>query len=142
MPHNERCSNAKESVKYCQCDCKGALHRQVDEAREPLWVKQPMTEAMGGEVAEFIKKYQGKEFACHGVCRKNQIANDFLGYEHDGGLADATGKKWWVYVNFIILCFIFSFLYFFSKRATFKFARVFLITIKYYFVQSLWRFIP
>lgn len=99
MPHNDRCSNAREDVKYCQCDCKGALHRQEDEEREPAWAKMPMSVAMGGEVADFIKKYEGKEFACHGVCRKNQIANDFLGYEHDGGLADATGKKWWVYVR-------------------------------------------
>ena len=99
MSHNERCSNAREPVKNCQCHCNGALHRQENEEREPLWAKQPMTEAMGGEVADFIKKYQGKEYACHGVCRKNYVANQFLGYKHDGGLADATGKKWWVYVK-------------------------------------------
>jgi hypothetical protein len=56
-----------------------------------------MTIATGGEVAEFIKKWQGKKIKCFGVCGTKQIMNEFVGYEHDGGLTDANGKKWWVY---------------------------------------------
>jgi hypothetical protein len=56
-----------------------------------------MTDNMGGEVAEFIREWKGKTIECLGVCHKERIMESFLGYEHDGGLADSSGKKWWVY---------------------------------------------
>ena len=27
------------------------------------------------------------------------VAENFYGYEHDGGLADKNGKRWWVFVR-------------------------------------------
>lgn len=56
-----------------------------------------MTESMGGEVAEFIQKWQDKTIRCFGVCRKDRVMESFKGYDHDGGLEDANGNKWWVF---------------------------------------------
>lgn len=64
--------------------------------------EQLMTFHMGGEVAEFIKGAIGKEFDCRGVHRRPEdslhIATEFWGYPNDNGLADSSGKRWWVYV--------------------------------------------
>jgi hypothetical protein len=56
-----------------------------------------MTVDMGGEVADFIKKWDGKTIKCFGVCKSEQTMDKFVGYDHDGGLADADKNKWWVY---------------------------------------------
>lgn len=56
-----------------------------------------MSIEMGSEIASFIKKWRGTLIRCFGVCRKDRVMNEFKGYEHDAGLQDATGKKWWVY---------------------------------------------
>lgn len=56
-----------------------------------------MTAQMGGEVAEFIEKWKGKTIRCFGVCHTERDMNQFVGYDHDGGLEDANGNKWWVY---------------------------------------------
>ena len=56
-----------------------------------------MTTAMGGEVAKFVERWEGTLIRCFGTCRMDRITSEFKGYEHDGGLEDATGKKWWVY---------------------------------------------
>jgi hypothetical protein len=56
-----------------------------------------MTEGMGGEIAAFLKTFTGKEIVCFGVCGKIRLMEGFKGYEHTEGLADATGKRWWVF---------------------------------------------
>jgi len=56
-----------------------------------------MKTEMGGEVAEFIGAWANKKIRCFGVCHQVRVMKDFGGYEHDGGLADGQGKKWWVY---------------------------------------------
>ena len=56
-----------------------------------------MSIEMGGEVATFIEKWRGTLIRCFGVCRKDRVMDSFKGYEHDAGLQDATGKKWWVF---------------------------------------------
>ena len=58
---------------------------------------KPMTIEDGGEIAEFIKKYKGKTIRCFGTCDKDRVMNIFVGYEHDDGLADKDGKRFWVY---------------------------------------------
>jgi hypothetical protein len=55
---------------------------------------------MGGEIKELLDKIKDKEFSC--TCslwrgKKKQVLDSFLGYPHDGGLADKDGNKWWVY---------------------------------------------
>jgi len=56
-----------------------------------------MSLEMGGEIEQFIKKWEGTLIRCFGTCNEDRIMGDFKGYEHDGGLSDASGKKWWVY---------------------------------------------
>jgi len=65
-----------------------------------------MTVKMGGEVADFISQYKDKEIPCGGTCYKDDSSDQlkkrrtmtvFVGYEHEGGLKDASGQRWWVY---------------------------------------------
>lgn len=56
-----------------------------------------MNISMGGEISVFIEKWQSNLIRCFGTCRKDRVMDSFKGYEHDGGLADISGKKWWVY---------------------------------------------
>lgn len=56
-----------------------------------------MEETMGGDVKKQIIKYGFVMFKC--TCT-NLIENpNIMGYEHSGGVKDATGKKWWMYVH-------------------------------------------
>ena len=60
-----------------------------------------MTEDMGGEVAEFIRENEGKDFFCYGNHKHNKnihTAERFYGYEHPAGLKDKNNKTWWIYV--------------------------------------------
>lgn len=56
-----------------------------------------MSIEMGGEVVAFIEKWQGTLIRCFGVCRKDWVMDEFVGYPHDAGLLDAQDNKWWVY---------------------------------------------
>lgn len=56
-----------------------------------------MTVEMGGAVGEFVKQWKGTTIRCFGTCRKDRVMDQFVGYLHDGGLADETGERWWVY---------------------------------------------
>lgn len=56
-----------------------------------------MDVSMGGEVAEFIQEWKGKTILCFGTCRKERVMESFKGYDHDGGLEDSKGNKWWVF---------------------------------------------
>lgn len=58
-----------------------------------------LTESIGGEAGEFIKKATGFTFICLGTCWKRVKIDKLYGYEHDGGLVDSTGKKWWVFYH-------------------------------------------
>lgn len=62
--------------------------------------EKQMTEDMGGEVGEVVKKLKAlKEVKCWGVCFKKTSTADIRGYPHDGGIPDKDGKLWWVYVH-------------------------------------------
>ena len=56
-----------------------------------------MTEEQGGQVADFIKIWKGITIRCFGVCAKERIMTEFKGYEHDNGLKDSQGVRYWVY---------------------------------------------
>lgn len=59
-----------------------------------------MTLSMGGEVAEEVKRLEKSgTIRCRGICFKDTPTTDIRGYPHDGGIPDAQGKKWWVYVH-------------------------------------------
>jgi hypothetical protein len=91
----ERCKNAKPDSP-CKCRCGGRFHgiKRV-ESEHPY--DRTVNENMGGEVAEFIKKVKDQKFTC--TCTKTFPVNQFMAYEHSGGLKDKDGKKWWVYVH-------------------------------------------
>ena len=102
MVHNNRCAFARTKKEKCRCSCRGEKHGQ----QERLDLLDPnerlMTEDMGGEIAQFIKEAKGKEFDCFGVHKRQEdsihVASEFWGYPHDGGLEDASGNKWWVFI--------------------------------------------
>ena len=58
---------------------------------------ETITKEAGGEVGEFIEENAGKEILCFGVCNKKQVMDKFKAYDHDGGMRDKDGKRWWVY---------------------------------------------
>ena len=105
MTHNRRCEVSKSKREKCRCSCHGDYHGILNPADEVRWNEffyHVLTEQDGGEVAEFIRENKGKEYYCMGnhTGGVNAIhrADVFYGYEHDAGLADRNGKRWWVYV--------------------------------------------
>ena len=60
-----------------------------------------MIPGMGGAVADFIQKSVWKTIPCLGVCFSEvEITPESIrGYPHSGGLPDAQGRKWWVYIE-------------------------------------------
>ena len=52
---------------------------------------------MGGEIGQTILSMKGKKLTCS--CKQKITVGAWLGYPHEGGLADKDGKKWWVYVE-------------------------------------------
>lgn len=56
-----------------------------------------LDEAMGGEVAALIREWVGVEVQCYGICHSVYKVEELLGYDHEGGVADASGKRWWAY---------------------------------------------
>jgi len=62
--------------------------------------EKEMTEEMGGEVGEEVKRLKSlQHIECHGICLDYISVLDIRGYPHDCGLKDSTGKQWWVYVH-------------------------------------------
>lgn len=99
--HTSRCRFAKTPEEKCKCSCRGALHGlEQDIKLDPN--ERILTKEDGGEIKEFIEKYENKKYICSGHHTKKQnnvhTANTFYGYLHDGGLADKNGDKWWVFV--------------------------------------------
>lgn len=97
LKHDDSCELAKPDTP-CHCECGGRYHaisKQKGLYGESM--DKDMTIDMGGEVKEFIEKYEDKTIRCFGVCRKERKMDVFLGYEHDGGLADKEGRRWWVF---------------------------------------------
>lgn len=98
--HNERCEMSKR--KQCKCRCEGKMHGIKAKDSDTESFDKEMNESMGGEVAAFIQENKGKEYYCFGPHKNPEedthIATTFMGYPHDDGLSDASGKKWWVYV--------------------------------------------
>ena len=97
MEHNKRCDFA-EPRSPCSCGCGGTLHASKYKGQTPD-SERCVNEHMGGELGAMIKKLRGKTYACNGICYKPAKADMFMAYPHDGGLADATGTKWWLYVH-------------------------------------------
>lgn len=59
-----------------------------------------LTADVGGELGDMIDLLSGKEFECtcgHGFELGDE--NDFVGYLHEGGLADKVGAKWWLFTT-------------------------------------------
>ena len=67
----------------------------------------------GGSVGEIVRGFDGIEFLCVGCNKPIMIKalkkgsslirihvhdSPISGYPHEGGEADATGQKWWLYV--------------------------------------------
>ena len=59
--------------------------------------ERTINENMGGEIAEVMKNLVGESFICS--CKKEIFVNGWLGYPHEGGLADKDGKTWWIYIE-------------------------------------------
>ena len=92
----ERCKNAKPKSP-CHCRCGGKYHGINNITNEyPSEYFRTLNECLGGEIGEIINKLSNEEFKCW--CGKKFKVNHFIGYEHDGGLLDAEGTKWWVFV--------------------------------------------
>ena len=103
MVHTSRCEHAKSKIKMCKCSCGGKLHNPQNETKPQTGLapyEQVLTESDGGEIADFIKRVKGKEFECSVNCQQRFPITEILGYHpHDGGLANAQGEKYWVYVK-------------------------------------------
>lgn len=92
----ETCKAAKPDSP-CNCRCGGRYHginRITEEYPDNIY--RTINENLGGEIAEVINKLQDETFTCW--CGHKFTVNHFMGYQHEGGLADAQGSKWWVFV--------------------------------------------
>jgi hypothetical protein len=96
IKHNQRCEDANPKGK-CKCHCGGALHGINGKHDGGVDYERTITERMGGEIEQTINAMKGKAFTCS--CKRKITVGAWLGYPHDGGLADKDGKKWWIYVN-------------------------------------------
>lgn len=98
--HSERCENAKPKSR-CRCRCGGSKHgthsAQYGIGFGPN-VDRSVNINMGGDLGKAIESMTGKSFECS--CRRTiPLGSNFLAYPHEGGLADAEGNKWWLYVS-------------------------------------------
>lgn len=92
----KRCKNAKPASP-CVCRCGGRFHGINRAGYSPDNLSRTINANLGGEVADVITKLEGHEFNCW--CNHKFIVFHFMGYKHEGGLADADGVKWWVYIQ-------------------------------------------
>ena len=92
----ERCKDARPTGP-CDCRCGGKYHgiNRIEE-EYPKEYFRTLNENLGGEIGETINKLFGKEFKCW--CRHKFTVHHFIGYIHDGGLADKEGTKWWMFI--------------------------------------------
>lgn len=115
MSHNIRCENAHPDG-VCKCSCEGKLHgiNHPEYAERSKFEQdlregkldgnyygphdQKMTNQMGGEVAEFIRKAEDRKVLECPICGATIDLTKFVGYPHDGGLKDGVGNIWWVWV--------------------------------------------
>jgi hypothetical protein len=96
--HNMKCENANPKGK-CACGCGGSMHGLNRMENHGITDERTITERMGGEIEQEIKKLMGKHFYCGGNCKQKITIGAWLGYPHEGGLADKNGKRWWVYIE-------------------------------------------
>lgn len=102
MTHNITCETSTHKV--CLCTCEGSKHGMAydKKEREKLFGEKLMTEDIGGKVADFLKASTGVEYYCLGSHSNPEeaihTAREFYGYPHEGGISDAKGQKWWVFV--------------------------------------------
>lgn len=93
MKHNERCEKANPKGK-CNCRC-GGTHHGILHPTAPL--TRTISERIGGGIESTIRSLKGRKFTCS--CKKTITINTWLGYPHEGGLTDASGNKWWIFVE-------------------------------------------
>jgi len=105
--HSPDCEHAH--TPRCRCWCAGKYHgaksgilAKIDGStidREMIEGEQVITIDMGGQAGELIKTYSTKKFQCGGICHQDIAASPVIGYPHDGGHPDSTGKRWWLFVR-------------------------------------------
>ncbi len=97
MKHNIKCESARATSK-CVCRCGGALHGIQNKDSDDAFIdERSINENMGGEIGEIIKALKGKTFLCS--CKNKIIVDNWLGYQHPGGLSNKDGLTWWIYVR-------------------------------------------
>lgn len=94
--HDARCRNARLPI--CVCRCHGLFHGKTVVLNDAMG-ERLLTEAMGGEVATMLRNYRGLVIPQDAFCPHAIGLDLFLGYPHDGGLADANGERWWAYAR-------------------------------------------
>lgn len=108
MSHRDRCRFAKTEKKKCKCSCRGTLHGKEKE-NSPLGAGEILlTRDIGGEIEQFLKENQGKEYYCFGTHKAKRIASgmeeflhkatEFWGIKTTGsGLRDKSGDIYEVF---------------------------------------------
>ena len=94
--HPASCEFAKPDSP-CVCGCGGKYHAIGWSQEYQTALETPITEALGGEVGEIIKKMKGKTIDCR--CGNTVTIIPLFGYLHDDGFSDADGDKWWLYTK-------------------------------------------
>jgi DNA-directed RNA polymerase subunit RPC12/RpoP len=105
----------------CGCDVKEGVPLVIREGRircpncrtwqpEKVEGDRPMSEADGGQIATVIRAMRSldedsrrlltvhKTPYCPGERRSDPVLV-LLGYPHDGGLADSSGRRWWLFAR-------------------------------------------
>ncbi len=93
--HSARCENANP-LGECKCKCGGKYHgtQHALVLKDKSKHIRSINARLGGEVGDVINTLSDKRFMC--TCGKLAILDNFSAYPHDGGLADAEDKKWWL----------------------------------------------
>ena len=94
--HSKRCENTKPKSK-CKCRCGGYMHGIAHRDNVKLFARS-LNANLGRNVGKMINSLTGGYFEC--TCgRKIHLYGNFLGYEHDAGILDKLGIKWWLYMS-------------------------------------------
>ena len=96
MAHNCRCEEANPKTK-CRCSCGGRLHGIAHAKYNDDAPWRAINPSLGGEVKRTLEIFDNVPFKCTCGHTFTLTKFSFLGYEHEGGLADDKGNKWWVF---------------------------------------------
>ena len=57
-----------------------------------------LTARMGGELGDLISRLSGSSYRCIGTMPiHSETVTTWYGYQHNGGISDSNGKRWWTY---------------------------------------------